>query len=349
MVSPNSRTIADVRRMRHPSLIGVLVVFLALFFVDLKNSYNYSTLQSTAGVEALDFAARSGTYPCISPDAIDIPACRDKRQRAIAELNVGLAVNSVRLGAVAAALDDVPGMVEFSLHELTSGWGASLVVALLAVSTALQRQNNEEHRVLLALGSREQFNRVRARSLALVTSAITLMCGLMGAVWVTSRDKFTLSGLTTAATTPSVESLVNNATSGSTWGSWEHLAYRAPFALAVVMLLSTFVVRITEKSRTVLQAVMSGIGVILALNFLARYAPAVSPNSAIAATFRLNEYPGLHDVRSWTVPGRPRFLGTTGGIRSATVVSSLVILAAGFVWTIVVANRNNGTTTTQSA
>lgn len=341
-----SRSIVDIARTRHPSMIGVLIVFLALFFVDLKNSYNYSTLQSTAGVEALDFAARSGTYPCISPNEIDIPTCRDTRQRAIAELNVGLAVNSARLGAVAAALDTLPGMVEFSLHELTSGWGASLVMALLAVSTALQRQNNEEHRVLLALGGRERFNRVRSWSLALATSVITVMCGLIGAAWVMSRERFTLSGLTAAATTPSVASLVNEAKSGSTWGSWEHLAYRLPFALAVVMLLSTFVVRITGKSRTVLQAAVSGIGVIVVLNLLARYAPVVSPNSAIAAIFRLHEYPGLHDVRSWTVPGRPRSLGTTGGIQTATTASSLVILASGFVWATVLTFRNNGTTTT---
>lgn len=339
MIPHPAHVLGDVRRVLHPSVAGVLIAFLALFLVDLKNSFNYASLQSTVGIQSLDAAVRSRAVPCFSPDAIDTSRCRDPRDRLAAESNMNMAANSARLGVVAERLDTAPGMIEFLLHEMSSGWGLSLVAVLVAVTSGLQSQTGEQNRALISLGSRRTLLRTRVLSVTLMTMTVSLTTAAVGLVWVNSRHDVTVHQMTAAATTPAVREIVRQIFSTATWGEWTHLLYRVPFAVLVVCSFVCLVSITPRATVSVGRSLLSGFSLVALSNVMAKVASPFSVNSAASAVMRLGDYVGLHDVRSSVVPGRPTGMNALGGIDSTVASLSVLAVAAQILLVLVLVLR----------
>ncbi len=321
---------AELVKLSHPLIIVVAVVLCGFIWADARTTDHLARLQTPVAVSAVAQMQGAIDQACAAPTSSDCA-----QAKADAGLNQNFAGNAIALGRVTNALGTWPGLLRFTVHQLSTGLGWILLAVLISLHVAGEWSLRTSGLTLLASGSLTRLWVAKVASIWLWFIGLTV---LTTTVLYLIRPSF---NSTIGVPDPSNQSgdvlswTLRPLPPDPVWSSWTGAGRAlAGGALIWLVLAVVGVALATFVRRTVatLVVAMAGLSLIV-LTGRVFNAAQFTPAPAISRLLQLGDTPfGVADTRLWFVPDHPsdiyapRLASTVDWVALAGWVAGLVAL-----------------------
>jgi hypothetical protein len=327
----------ELRKLAHPLLPIVGVLFLVFVAAEARTTYHFARLQTPVAVEVQAQVKANAALACqgVSPTSQQCQLAQLNEQ-----LNSSFGDNGEKLGRVTNALSTWPGMLTFVSHHLVTGSGWLLIGVLICLQTASEWRTGTATSTFNAVGSLRRFLFAKIVSLwfvlillpLVVTSILFAMRMLyLGKVGV--PDPPNQSGDITTwqlATLPA----------DSRWSSLPQAAIALAIAAAVVLALVAAGTALASAVRKPLVVLVAWVGCLAVAVAVGQHGNAFTRTFTrpIGDLLKLSSTPyGVRDTDLWQVANKPDNLNVLpapthlelAGVLVWAVLAVLVVVVAG--------------------
>jgi hypothetical protein len=293
---------AELRKVCTLPLLALFLVAVAVLWQDLGRTISFASAQTPVAVAVSVDDARELQRACTPDPAAE--ACELAHDTAA--MNRWFAPNARALGAIAASLDTLPGLLTFVSRQLGSGLGALLLAAFVGLHVSGEHANRTIEGSVQRTG-RRGFWAAKVGGTVVVAGvavvAATLVLFVLRPTFVEPVQIPAGSGGLDALDGP-----MRDLPADATWSSWAAATGTLAVALGLVALVGSAFAAVACLVRSSIgTAVLLG-GVVLALFVLAGVAglDAAAGHRFVAEVLGLQDgrY-GVVDARLLVVGGRP--------------------------------------------
>lgn len=294
----------ELRKLAGPGSLVVLAVFVAILWQDASTTIQYAYGQTPVAVAVPLDIQRQLDEQCPAASAAQDDECA--LLLLDSESNRHFASNGRELGEVAASLDTLPGLLTFVSHQLSTGFGWTVLGLLAALHVTRETATGTARESILRVG-RSRYMLGKGISLTVAAGALIVIAT---ACLFLARPTFTreISAPVRSAGPGGALSQPQVALAGDeVWSSWAQSGLTFLRSMILIAAVCALFTAIASLARRPAFAALLMIGIVVGLFVVAQGAGSRGwvPLSELSRLLRLNDVPyGVRDVRLWDISGR---------------------------------------------